>query len=154
FQIPDVICVFVDMINSTQMSASTYSKSTASIYNYFTETAIRIFHEIETPYIDVKGDGVFALFNSNQVNKAIAGAVLFKTFIREEFSPRIKSKYDLNVGCHCGIDQKTLLVKRFGLKRTGGRTDRQNEVWAGKAVNMAAKLASLSQENEILASDR
>jgi class 3 adenylate cyclase len=109
---------------------------------------------VGTPYIDIKGDGVFALFNSNQVNKALASAILFKTFIQEEFSPRIKSKHDLDIGSHCGIDQKTLLVKRFGLKRAGLRTDRQNEVWAGKPVNMAAKLASLSEKNEILVSKR
>jgi len=47
-----------------------------------------------------------------------------------------------------------VLVRKLGFKRYRGRTDRQNEVWAGKPVNMAAKLAGLSNDNELLVSDR
>src|SRR5437588_697847 len=60
----------------------------------------------------------------------------------------------LPIGSHMGIDQKTVLVKKVGLKMVGERTDRQNEVWAGKPVNMAAKLASIADDNEMLVSDR
>jgi hypothetical protein len=58
------------------------------------------------------------------------------------------------IGGHYGIDCKTVLVRKMGLKMVGGRTDRQNEVWAGKPVNMSAKLASRSTNNEIWVSDR
>jgi class 3 adenylate cyclase len=81
-------------------------------------------------------------------------AVTFKTFAHEIAVKKIKLATDQDVGCHIGIDQKTVLVKKVGMKRAGGRTDRQNEVWAGKPVNMAAKLASLTDQNELLASDR
>lgn len=47
-----------------------------------------------------------------------------------------------------------MLVRRLGYKRYKDRTDRQNEVWAGKPVNMAAKLASLSTNNRLWVSDR
>lgn len=40
------------------------------------------------------------------------------------------------------------------MKKNDDRDDRQNEVWAGKTVNMAAKLASLSDSGELLVSDR
>lgn len=153
-RIPDVICVFVDMIGSTKLSAAKHDKSTASIYQFFTGTAVNFFHEMEAPYIDVRGDGVFALFNSNQVYRAFVSAVSFKTFVDLEFVPRIKSKANLDIGCHIGIDQKTLLVRKIGLKRTNGRSDRQNEVWAGKPVNMASKLASLSKHNQLFVSSR
>lgn len=151
---PDVVCVYVDMVGSTQLSASTHDKSTAGAYQLFTGTAVRILAEFDPPYIDVRGDGAFALFNSDQVYRAIAAAVAFKTFAAEVFTPTMQEKTKLITGAHVGIDQKTLLVRRMGLRRHGGRTDRQNEVWAGKPVNMAAKLASKSGLNELLISDR
>ena len=153
-KIPNVICVFVDMINSTLLSANKHDNSTAGIYRLFTSTAIRIFDEFESPYIDVKGDGVFALFNSDQAHRALAAAVTFKTFVEEEFTPKMKKETGFNIGAHIGIDQNTVLVRKLGLKRYAGRTDRQNEVWAGKPVNMAAKLSSLTGAGELLVSNR
>lgn len=153
-KIPDVICVFVDMKGSTKLSASTHERSTASAYQLFTTTAVKMFHALDAPYIDVRGDGVFALFNADQPYRAFVAAVAFKTFAKEEFQPRIKDLTDLVVGCHTSIDQKTLLVRKVGLKRVQDRTDRQNEVWAGKTVNMASKLASIGDDNELLVSDR
>ena len=108
-------------------------------------------------YIDVKGDGVFALFNHNQVYRALVAAVTIKTFVKEEFIPMIEKITDENeksIGAHIGIDRDTLLVRKFGLKMTDERTDRQNEVWGVKAVNMAARLAPISESRELLNSDR
>jgi len=153
-KIPDVICVYVDMINSTKLSALKQDKGTAGAYQLFTNTAVMLFHEMDAPYIDVRGDGVFALFNSNQVYRAFVSAVSFKTFAHMEFVERLRQLTTVEVGCHIGIDQKTVLVRKIGLKRKNGRSDRQNEVWAGKPVNMAAKLASLSNHNQLLVSDR
>lgn len=153
-KIPDVVCVFADMKGSTILSASAYDQSTAGAYQLFTGTAVKLFDAFEAPYIDVKGDGVFALFNSNQVHRALAAAVTFRTFASEVFKPVINEKTKLDIGCHIGIDQKTVLVRKLGLKRVDGRTDRQNEVWAGKPVNMASKLASLGEDKQILVSDR
>lgn len=153
-KIPGVICVFVDMKGSTQLSATTHDRSTAGAYQLFTGTAVRLFARFETPYIDVRGDGVFGLFNANQVYRALAAAVTFKTFCAEVFVPKIKDKTGLDVGGHFGIDQKTVLVRKLGLKRHSGRTDRQNEVWAGKPVNMASKLAAAGSAGDLLVSDR
>lgn len=154
FRIRSVISVFVDMKGSTQLSASTRESDTAGAYQLFTGTGVALFDKFEAPYIDVKGDGVFALFNSGQEYRALCAAVTFKTFAKEEFIPRINAKTGLSLGCHIGIDQKLVLVRKLGLKRYSDRTDRQNEVWAGKPVNMASKLASLSQDNEVFVSDR
>ncbi len=153
-RIPDVICVFVDMLGSTRLSAVKHEKGTAGAYQLFTGTAVKIFHDLEAPYIDVRGDGVFALFNSNQVYRAFVAAVTFKTFANLEFTPRLKQLTSVDVGCHIGIDQKTVLVRKIGLKKKNGRSDRQNEVWAGKPVNMSSKLASMTVDNQLLVSDR
>ncbi len=153
-KIPNIICVFVDMLGSTRLSASTHDSKTAGAYQLFADTAVRLFDKFEAPYIDVRGDGVFALFNSNQPYRAFASAVTFKTFVKEEFVDRIKADTGVQLGVHIGIDQKTVLVKKLGMRRFAKRTDRQNEVWAGKPVNMAAKLASLTSDGEMLVSGR
>lgn len=153
-RIPDVICIFVDMKGSTQLSATTKDKSTAGVYQLFTATAVRLFDELESPYIDVRGDGVLALYNQDQPHRALAAAVTFQTFAMEVFKPRVERDTGLAVGAHIGIDQKTLLVRKIGMKRYGGRSDRQNEVWAGKPVNMAAKLSAMAGSGELLSSDR
>lgn len=153
-RIPDVICVFVDMANSTRLSAQTKDRTTAGAYQLFTGTAVRLFDAFDAPYIDVRGDGVFALFNSDQLHRALAAAISFKTFAREVFVPELKKNGYEGLGAHIGVDQKTVLVRKIGLKRVEDRTDRQNEVWAGKPVNMASKLASLGEENQMLVSDR
>ncbi|MCO6432238.1 MAG: adenylate/guanylate cyclase domain-containing protein [Deltaproteobacteria bacterium] len=153
-KIPDVISVFVDMKGSTKLSATTADRDTAGAYQLFTGTAVRLFHEFEASYIDVRGDGVFGLFNRDEPHRALAAAVSFKTFSSLEFAGRVKKLTGVDVGCHVGIDQKTVLVRKIGLRSVGGRTDRQNEVWAGKPINMSAKLASLSADDEVLASER
>ncbi len=153
-KIPDVICVFVDMKNSTLLSATAHERSTSRTYQLFTGTAVRLFDAFEAPYIDVRGDGAFALFNKNQVYRALAAAVTFKTFAEKVFIPKIQKKTDLEIGAHIGIDQRTVLVRKLGLRRIEGRTDRQNEVWAGKPVNMASKLASIGESGQLLASER
>jgi class 3 adenylate cyclase len=152
-EIPDIICCFVDMLGSTKLSVTAHPSTTAKFYRLFTSTAIRMFHELDAPYIDVKGDGVFALFDHKHSHRALAATVSFKTFVEQEFVPLAK-KHELAVEGHYGIDKKSVLVRRMGKRRVDGRTDRQNEVWAGKPVNMAAKLAGLTQGGEILVSDR
>ena len=154
-KIKEVICVYVDMRNSTKLSATNHEKSTASVYELFTGSAVRIFHEFEAKYIDVKGDGVFALFNKNEVFRALTAAVSFKTFAELTFKKLVNEKIDnINIGFHMGIDQKTVLVKQIGLKDDQSRDSRKNEVWAGKPINMAAKLAARSNDNELWVSDR
>ncbi|NTW13803.1 MAG: adenylate/guanylate cyclase domain-containing protein [Candidatus Moranbacteria bacterium] len=152
-RIDDVTCVFIDMKNSTQLSAQKHDKSTAAIYQYFTDTAVRILDHFGATYIDVRGDGAFGLFDSNRLYHALAAAVSFKTFSANEIGKHIQIE-DGKITCHIGIDRKTVLVKRIGLRRSSDGTDKQNEVWAGKPVNMASKLASRGEENDLLISER
>lgn len=154
FRIPDVIACFVDMEGSTKLSATTHQKTTAKAYRYFTNTAVRIFNDFDAEYIDVRGDGVFALFNSDRPHTALAATVSFKTFVSRDFTRRIRDMTGQTVGGHYGIDRKTVLVRKLGLKIVDGNQHRQNEVWAGKPINMAAKLASCSTQNRIWVSDR
>lgn len=153
-RVPGVICVYIDMKDSTKLAVGGSATDTASAFQLFTGTAVRLLNSFDAPYIDVRGDGAFALFDAGQEYRALAAAVTFKTFAHLVAIPAIEKRCAVKVGSHIGIDQKGVLVRRVGLKRTADRDDRQNEVWAGKPVNMAAKLASMSEDNELFVSDR
>lgn len=149
-----VTCVYVDMRNSTGLSAAKNDSTTARCTALFVETAVRMFHAFEAAYIDVSGDGVFGLYDEGEPHRALAAAVSFKTFINNDFKPRLAKSPGVDVGVHIGVDARTVLVRKLGLRPRDGRTDRQNEVWAGRPVNMAAKLASLASDKEVFASER
>jgi class 3 adenylate cyclase len=120
-KIPDVICVFVDMMNSTGLSASLHDNSTAGAYQLYTGTAVKLFSEFNAPYIDVRGDGVLALFNKDQPYTALAAAVTFKTFANVIFVQTIREKTPVEIGSHIGIDQKTVLVRKIvSFQKIGG----------------------------------
>lgn len=153
-RVPGVICVFIDMKDSTKLTVGGGAKGTASAFQLYTGTAVRLLNAFEAPYIDVRGDGAFGLFDAGQEYRALVAAVTFKTFARRIAIPAIEARCGVKVGSHIGIDQKGVLVRRVGLRRTADRDDRQNEVWAGKPVNMAAKLASVSDDDELLVSKR
>lgn len=153
-RVPGVICVYIDMKDSTKLAVGSGQENTASAFQLYTGTAVRLLNAFEAPYIDVRGDGAFALFDEGQEYRALAAAVTFKTFAYQVAVPAIEDRCGVKVGSHIGIDQKGVLVRRVGLRRTSDRDDRQNEVWAGKPVNMAAKLASMTEDDEILVSDR
>lgn len=153
-KIKGVICVFFDMKDSTKLSAEEKPEIVAKAYNLFTGTAVKILNELNSSYIDIRGDGAFGLFNLIQPHTALAAAVTFKTFADYVFKEQMKEITDIEVGTHIGIDQRIVLVKKLGIKQSKGSTDRQNEVWAGKPVNMASKLASLSEDGQMLVSPR
>lgn len=152
-RIDNVTCVFIDMKNSTQLSAQKHEKSTAGIYQYFTDTAVRVLDYFGASYIDVRGDGAFGLFDSDKVYHALASAITFKSFSQYEIGNNVKLG-DAKISCHIGMDRKTVLVKRIGMRKSADSTSKQNEVWAGKPVNMASKLASRGGENDLMISDR
>lgn len=64
-RVPAVICVYMDMVGSTKLSASEFDKSTARIYQWFSGTAARLFVQFGAPYVDVRAGGVLALFKGD-----------------------------------------------------------------------------------------
>ena len=155
WKIEDVVCVFIDMKNSTQLSAQKQDKFTASIYQYFTGTAVRILNEFGASYIDVRGDGALGLFHSNRIYHALASAITFKTVVGSIMAQEVALPENMErLSCHIGMDKKTVLVKRIGIRVLEGKTDKSNEVWAGKPVNMASKLASIGKANDLMISER
>ena len=153
WEIEDVVCVFIDMKNSTKLSAEEKEDVTAKVYQYFTETAVRILNHFGASYIDVRGDGAFGLFDDDKIYHALCAAITFKSIVYHEMKENVKED-EIEIDCHIGIDINNVLVKRIGIRKVEGQSDKQNEVWAGKPVNMAAKLASKGGADEIYISDR
>ena len=152
FQIQNVTAVFVDLKRSTALSAYSSPKPSAFAYTYFVRAMVVIFERFGSNYIDIQGDGVFALFSGPQSEfYAVASAITARTEIEfdiaERFEEATSTDWDLTAGV--GIDRGTLLVRRLGL-----RDAKRNEVWAGKPVNMAAKLSSVADSNQVVVSER
>ena len=153
YQIPQVTTVFADLKRSTALSAESSPRVAAVAYTYFIRAMAVILDRFEAKYVDIHGDGIFGLFSGKaSIFHAAACAITMRTQVEREVAVRFKkdssTTWELEAGV--GIDQGTLLVRRLGLR---GRS-KQNEVWAGKPVNMAAKLSSLAGPNEVAVPDR
>jgi class 3 adenylate cyclase len=113
---------------------------------------VKIFHELEAQYIDVRGDGAFALFNEDEVYRALVAAVSVKTYLAKHLAPKIKRKHKIELDAHLGIHRGDVLVRKVGIERRGAESERQNEVWAADTVSTASKLAGLGHGDRLLAS--
>ena len=152
YQIANVTAVFADLDRSTELSASNRPEKAAFAYTHFVRAMAVSLERFSAQYVDIHGDGVFGLFSgSGSMFNAAACAITMRTLVETEVAPRFQedasSDWDLTAGI--GIDRGTLLVRRLGLRGT-----KQNEVWAGKPLNMAAKLSSQADSNQVIVSDR
>ena len=152
WQIKDVTAVFADLKRSTDLSTSEEPKVAAIAYTYFIRTMTVILDRFSARYIDIQGDGIFGLFSGRgSAFMGAAAAITMKTEMERavgtRFSQDASTERDLKAGV--GIDQGTLLVRRLGLRGT-----KQNEVWAGRPVSVAAKLSGLARDNQVVVSDR
>ena len=152
YQIPQVTAVFADLKRSTELSAENSPRVAARAYTYFIRAMAVILDRFETKYVDIQGDGIFGLFSGKDSRfLAAACAITMRTEVEREVAVRFEkdTSTEWNLTAGVGIDHGTLLVRRLGLRGT-----KQNEVWAGKPVNMSAKLSSLAGSNQVVVSDR
>ena len=152
YQIPQVTAVFADLKRSTELSAENSPRVAARAYTYFIRAMTVILNQFDAKYVDIQGDGIFGLFSGKGSRfMAAACAITMRTQVEREVAVRFKSdtSSDRDLTAGVGIDHGTLLVRRLGLRGT-----KQNEVWAGKPVNMSAKLSSLAGSNQVVASGR
>jgi hypothetical protein len=95
--------------------------------------------EIKADYIDIKGDGVFGIYQGDEgIKKAFIASVTFRTFFENYIKPKFKSEFDIDLNCKAAICRDKILVKRIGTRK------HSNEVWAGRLVNNTYKLMKLS----------
>ena len=152
FQVPQVTSVFADLKGSTLLNTRHGTEVVARAYTYFIRGMSVIFNKFSVGYVDIQGDGIFGLFSGKgAIFRSAACAITMRTLVEQDIADRFKkdasTNWKLTVGI--GIDQGKVLVRQLGLKSL-----ETNEVWAGNPVNMAAKLSSLAEPNQISVSDR
>ncbi|OGY76750.1 MAG: hypothetical protein A2240_00850 [Candidatus Jacksonbacteria bacterium RIFOXYA2_FULL_43_12] len=147
----EFVCLFIDLDNSSILSFKKHAVTMAKIYDYVTQNIVDTlnFAPCKANYIDIKGDGAFGIYEGEKaIFKALCAAVTFKTF----FDKHIRIKFPINeqqgflaknhktINCKMAIEQGKILVKKIGKRGDN------NEVWAGRLINNASKLASLSKK--------
>ncbi|MDQ7903067.1 hypothetical protein RB614_00845 [Phytohabitans sp. ZYX-F-186] len=145
----DAVAVVADLKSSTQLGLNKHAASTASIYEASTGGVVQIFDEFDADFVAIQGDGAFGLFwGDKRRERAICAGITIKTFSSKHLVPRLEKKWpDLpETGFKVGIANSPLLVKRVGVPRT----DHQEPVWAGRAVNYAAKAAQQADRHEMI----
>ena len=152
FQVPQVTAVFADLKGSTLLNTRHRTEDVARAYTYFIRGMSVILNKFSVGYVDIQGDGIFGLFSGKgAIFHSAACAITMRTLVEQDIADRFKkdasTDWKLTVGI--GIDQGKVLVRQLGLKSL-----ETNEVWAGNPVNMAAKLSSLAEPNQIAVSDR
>lgn len=149
-QINDAVAVVADLKNSTQLSTNKWAASTASIYEASTGGIVKIFNQFEADFIAIQGDGAFALFwGELRYERAMCAGITVKTF-SHSMVKQLEGRWPDNLpetGLKIGIANSRLLAKRVGTPRNLAE---QEPVWAGKAVNYAAKAAQGADRNELV----
>lgn len=137
-------CLFIDLDHSSKMSFRKHPTTMAKIYDYFTQSLIDVLSEesIHADYIDIKGDGAFGIFEGEDaVFRALSAAITFSTFFKKHVRPKFQEE-DQPINFKGAIHLDKILVKRIG--KRGARNN--NEVWAGRLVNKAAKLSTVTSD--------
>lgn len=137
----EFVCLYIDLDGSSVMSFNHHPKVMAKIYDYFTQNIVDVLTSdpFKADYIDIKGDGAFGIFEGERASfKALSAALTFKTFFEKHIRTKFQTDEEV-FNCKLAIDKDKVLVKKIGKRGDN------NEVWAGRVVNYAAKLASLSR---------
>jgi len=150
-EISEASVVATDLKGSTSISYSKQDRVGARLYQASTGGCSRVFQRFAPDFVDIQGDGLFAIFAGDlHSERAICAAISLNTFglklrqmLHEEFGDDVPEMKDS--GLKIGADTGLLLVKKIGV-----RGEHNEPVWAGKPVNYASKCASEVEAGGIL----
>lgn len=148
-KLTDAVAVVADLKNSTKLGTGKWAASTASIYQASTGGVVKLFDRFDANFVAIQGDGAFGLFwGENRYERALCTGITIKTFSRDMVS-RLENRWPdlIETGFKVGIASSRLLAKRIGTPRNPAQ---QEPVWAGKAVNYAAKAAQCANSGELI----
>lgn len=145
----DVTVLVADLKNSTQLGTGSKGASTASIYEAGTGGIVMIFDKFDANFIQIQGDGAFAIFwGDRRYERAICAGITVKTNSLD-LAAQIEAKWPTKpeTGFKVGIASGRVLVKRVGTPRNPAQ---QEPVWAGKPVNFATKAAQCADRHQMI----
>jgi class 3 adenylate cyclase len=141
----EVVAVFADLKNSSQLGTNLHAASTASVYEAAVGGLVEVYDRLDADYLDIQGDAAFAVFwGDRRFERALCAGITAKTF-----SEGLVDKWpdQPETGFRVGLAASTILVKRVGTPRNLAQ---QKPVWAGRAVNYASKAASSCDRHEMV----
>jgi class 3 adenylate cyclase len=118
-KIPDIVVVVADLKNSTQLGTGKHDASTASIYEAATGNVVSVFDKFGADFIQVQGDGAFAIFWGDlRYQRAMCAGITVKTFSKAMVD-RLEKKWPSlpATGFKVGIASHRVLAKRIGTPR-------------------------------------
>jgi class 3 adenylate cyclase len=148
-KLKDIVCVAADLKNSTKLGIGKHDTSTARIYQASTGGVVDIFDKFQADFIQIQGDGVFAIFWGDlRYERAMCSGITIKTFSLQ-LVDRLESKWPElpETGYKVGVASNRVLVKKVGTPRNPAQ---QEPIWAGKPVNFATKCAQSADRHELV----
>lgn len=148
YSLESVVAVVFDLKNSTRFSVkNTQRKTTARVYTAAVEGAVKAVRAFQADFVDIQGDGGFGLFwGEKRFERAFAAAVTIRTFSTP--LAEMLGTEDFETGFKVGMHDSKVLVKKIGTLR---KSDQQEPIWAGRAVNYATKCAQFATAHQVIA---
>jgi class 3 adenylate cyclase len=147
-----VVVVSADLKGSTKLNFDKYAQTSAQLYEAVTGNMVGIVSAFEPAFLDIQGDGLFALYHGDGCyRRALCAAITLKTFSERGLVPAIEASMPdrfPNTGLKIGMAAGILAAKKVGMRGTN------EPVWAGKPVNWATKCAAAADRNELVATRR
>lgn len=148
-RVDEIVVVVADLKDSTKLGTGKHAASTASIYEAAVAPVARIFLDFDADDIDIQGDcGIGIFWGDGRLERAFCAGVTIKTFSERHLEAQLEARWPElpKTGFKLSMAASRILVKKIGVP---GKPDYQEEVWAGKAVNYAAKAAQSSDRREM-----
>ena len=109
---------------------------------------MRLMSKFAPQFIDIQGDGLFALFHGERaLRERSARESQSKTFSQRSLESLIEelfAKEFPDTGFKVGITSGVLVAKKVGVRGTN------EPVWAGKPVNYAVKCGGKAERHELI----
>lgn len=152
-KLDDVVALAVDLKGSTALDyKGKHANTSARLYEAVTGCGVRLLNEFEPQFVDIQGDGFFALFHGERrYERALCAGITLKTFSSRDLVPAIEATMSdrfPTTGLKVGLAAGTLTVKRVGTRKTN------EPIWAGKPVNWATKCAQKADAHELIATSK
>jgi class 3 adenylate cyclase len=149
----DVVALAVDLKGSTALDfKGKHANTSARLYEAVTGCGVRLLSDFNPQFVDIQGDGFFALFHGERrYERALCAGITLKTFSSRDLVPAIEETMSdrfPKTGLKVGLAASALVVKRVGTRKTN------EPVWAGKAVNWATKCAQRADAHELIATSK
>lgn len=145
----DVVAVFADLKNSSQLGTGIHAASTASVYEAAVGGLVDVFNTFDADYLDIQGDAAFGVFwGDKRIERAMCAGITIKTFstnMTEQFEAKWPDQPE--TGFRVGVASSSVLVKKIGIPRNPAK---QKPVWAGRAVNYASKAGSAGDRHGLV----